>query len=94
MPRSTWKPAWIPKKPESPSHAHLSSFPARMQGEDLYTRSMQVVHQCIGKNVSISTGKSTIQVHITEAMVGKKLGEFALTRKLTNHAKKGKKKKG
>ena len=59
-----------------------------------YERRMRVVSQHVGETSGISTGKTKVQVRITDDMVGKKFGEFALTRKLTQHAKKAKKKKG
>ena len=59
-----------------------------------YERSTRVVSQYVGETFGISTGKTKVQVRITDDMIGKKLGEFALTRKLTQHAKKTKKKKG
>ena len=59
-----------------------------------YERRMRVVSQHVGETSDIFTGKTKVQVRITDDMVGKKFGEFALTRKLTQHAKKAKKKKG
>ena len=58
-----------------------------------YERSTRVVSQYVGETFGISTGKTKVQVLITDDMIGKKLGEFALTRKLTQHTKKTKKKK-
>ena len=75
------------------AYALQSAF-APLGAKTPYERRMRVVSQHVGEISGISTGKTKVQVRITDDMVGKKFGEFALTRKLTQHAKKAKKKKG
>jgi small subunit ribosomal protein S19 len=47
----------------------------------------------VGKTFQVYTGKTFIQVHVREEMVGHHLGEYANTRKPGTHPTKGKKKK-
>ena len=84
MPRSIWKPD------EHFNGSFHTSHPTKTRHARGFTLRLSQVGQTIG----IPTGKTIIQLTITDAMLGKKLGEFALTRKLTQHTKKGKKKKG
>jgi len=55
-----------------------------------WSRACTVVPDFIGHTFSVHNGKSFVQVHITDNMVGHKLGEFSVTRRFTGHG--GKKK--
>ena len=50
------------------------------------SRSSTILPVMIGLTISIHNGKVYVPVLITEDMVGKKLGEFALTRTFRKHA--------
>ena len=87
MPRSQWKPrALIFGQPNTNPHKND-------QNSLIVRRSAVVESSYIGKTVNIHTGKSFLKVVVSESMLRRKFGEFALTRRLANHAKKTKKKK-
>jgi len=50
-----------------------------------WARSCTVVPDFIGVTFSVHNGKGFHQVHITDNMVGHKLGEFAVTRTFRGH---------
>jgi small subunit ribosomal protein S19 len=50
-----------------------------------WSRACTVVPDFIGHTFSVHNGKSFVSVHITDNMVGHKLGEFAVTRRFTGH---------
>jgi small subunit ribosomal protein S19 len=50
-----------------------------------WSRRSTITPDFIGHTFSVHNGKSFVSVHITENMVGHKLGEFALTRVFKNH---------
>lgn len=52
------------------------------------SRSSSIDPLLIGKPVNIHNGKTYVKIVITENMVGKKLGEFAPTRKKFSFKKK------
>ena len=90
MPRSQWKPlhqiAFL-------DLAQASTETKEKEEARVVSRSALVDSQFLGKTVYIHTGKSYLKVLITQHMLRRKFGEFALTRRLANHAKKTKKKK-
>lgn len=53
-----------------------------------WSRRSTIFPDFIGHTVAVHNGREFIPVYITEDMVGKKLGEFALTRKFTGHSGK------
>lgn len=53
-----------------------------------WSRSCAVAPEMIGLTIGVHNGKEHIPVYIQEAMVGHKLGEFALTRKFRGHGGK------
>ncbi len=53
-----------------------------------WARACTIVPEFIGHNFSIHNGRKFDALFVTEAMVGHKLGEFALTRTYHGHAKK------
>ncbi|MCK5449840.1 ribosomal protein S19 family protein [Candidatus Pacearchaeota archaeon] len=52
-------------------------------------RSLVVVPQLIGKTIGVYNGKEFIKVIITDEMLGHRLGEFSMTRKIARHTKAG-----
>ncbi len=56
-----------------------------------WARASMITPEFVGKNFEIHNGKSFHPLHVTENMVGHKLGEFAPTRTFRGHAGTGKK---
>ena len=52
-----------------------------------WSRSSQIAPEFVGYTFQIHNGKKFIDVFITEAMVGHRLGEFAPTRTFRGHGK-------
>lgn len=52
-----------------------------------WARASQVSPEFVGHTLGIHNGKNFITVFITEAMVGHRLGEFALTRTFRSHGR-------
>ena len=50
-----------------------------------WSRRSTITPDFIGHTFSVHNGKAFISVHVTENMVGHKLGEFALTRVFKGH---------
>ena len=50
-----------------------------------WSRRSTIIPQFIGMNFAVHNGKKFIPVHISEQMVGHKLGEFAATRTYYGH---------
>ena len=55
-----------------------------------WSRSSTISPDMVGKTIAVHTGKVHVPVHITENMVGHKLGEFSPTRKFRKHGGKEK----
>lgn len=53
-----------------------------------WARACTIVPEFVGHNFSIHDGRKFQALFVTEAMVGHKLGEFALTRNYHGHSKK------
>lgn len=53
-----------------------------------WARSSTISPDFVGRTVAVHNGKVHVPVHITENMVGHKLGEFAPTRKFRKHGGK------
>ena len=53
-----------------------------------WSRRSTIVPEMIGHTVAVHNGKKFIPVHITENMVGQKLGEFSPTRTFKGHGVK------
>jgi small subunit ribosomal protein S19 len=51
-----------------------------------WSRSCTIVPDFIGHTFSVHNGKTFTQVHITDNMVGHKLGEFSMTRTFRGHS--------
>ena len=50
-----------------------------------WSRRSTIFPDFVGHTIAVHNGKEFIPVYITEEMVGRKLGEFALTRKFGGH---------
>ena len=51
-----------------------------------WSRRSTIFPNFVGHTIAVHNGKDFIPVYITEDMVGRKLGEFALTRTFKGHA--------
>lgn len=56
-----------------------------------WSRACQIPPDFVGHKFAIHNGRKFIEVSVTEAMVGHRLGEFALTRTFRSHGKVTKK---
>ena len=54
-----------------------------------HCREMIIVPQMMDKTILVHNGKEYAQVHVNEEMLGLRLGEFVLTRKMTKHSSPG-----
>ena len=50
-----------------------------------WARACTIVPECVGFTFLVHNGRQHVEVHITEDMVGHKLGEFAPTRTFKGH---------
>ena len=57
-----------------------------------WSRRSTIFPEMIGHTIAVHDGRKHVPVHITEDMVGHKLGEFALTRTYRGHGKDAEKK--
>ena len=55
-----------------------------------WSRRSTVIPDMVGHTIAVHDGRKHVPVYITEAMVGHKLGEFALTRVFKSHSAAGK----
>lgn len=59
-----------------------------------YSRKSYIIPDFVGLTFAVYNGKEYVHVHVTDVMVGHKLGEFSPTRRYTGHGaaanKKGK----
>lgn len=56
-----------------------------------WSRRSIITPEFVGRNIDVHNGKGFMPVHVTENMVGHRLGEFASTRSFKGHAGSGKK---
>ena len=61
--------------------------PADKKSIKTWARACTIAPEFVGHNFAIHDGRKFIELFVTEAMVGHKLGEFALTRNYHGHAK-------
>ncbi len=54
-----------------------------------HNRELVIVPAMVGKTIGVHNGKEFIKVDVNEDMLGHRLGEFALTRKITKHGAAG-----
>ncbi len=50
-----------------------------------WSRRSTIFPECIGLTITVHNGQRHVPVYISENMVGRKLGEFALTRTFKGH---------
>lgn len=50
-----------------------------------WSRRSYVVDEMVGHTIAVHNGKTHVPVYITKAMIGHRLGEFALTRNFRGH---------
>ena len=53
-----------------------------------WSRDSEIAPEMVGHTFGVHNGKNFISVFIKEEMVGRRLGEFSLTRKFTKHGGK------
>src|SRR3989344_4439478 len=53
-----------------------------------WARASEIAPEMVGYILGVHNGKDFIEVHVTEEMVGHRLGEFSQTRKFTRHGGK------
>ena len=87
MTRSSWKVPYIDYKL---LNTILSNKEVSIKTN---SRQTKILQSFVGLNIFVYTGKVYKKVYISEDMVGKKLGEFAYTRKIGNIHKKKEKNK-
>ena len=58
-----------------------------------HNRSIVIVPRMIDKTIGVYNGKEFVKVAVTHEMLGHRLGEFSMTRKIAKHTSLGKKKK-
>lgn len=51
-----------------------------------WSRRSMVVPEMVGLTIGVHNGRQHVPVHVSENMVGHKLGEFAVTRTFKGHA--------
>jgi small subunit ribosomal protein S19 len=87
MTRSSWKTPFVDYKLLN-SILNVKDSPIKTT-----SRQTKILQSFVGLNIFVHTGLTYKKVYINEDMVGRKLGEFAYTRKIGNiHKKKDKKK--
>ena len=55
-----------------------------------WSRTSTIFPEMVGHTIAVHDGRKHVPVFVSEAMVGHKLGEFALTRTYRGHAGSGK----
>lgn len=58
-----------------------------------HDRTIVIVPRMLGKRIGVYNGKEFVKVDVTHEMLGHRLGEFSMTRKIAKHTSLGKKKK-
>lgn len=52
-----------------------------------WSRSCQIPPEFVGHRFNVHNGRKFIEVYVSEAMIGHRLGEFSLTRTFRGHGK-------
>lgn len=78
------------------NHANITEFIAKAEKKiaknkipKTHAREMIVVPAFVGWTIGVHNGKEFVQVLVTDAMLGARLGEFAMTRKSVKHGAAG-----
>ena len=92
MPRSVWKGPFVDgyllKKVQDVRES------GRNETIKTWSRRSTVVPQFVGLNFAVHNGQKFVPVHVSEEMVGHKLGEFAPSRNYYGHGADKKAKRG
>jgi small subunit ribosomal protein S19 len=70
----------------------LKKLRAKEKNIKTHCRDMIIIPEMVGEKISVYTGKEFVQINITDELLGLRLGELALTRKLAKHSGTGSKK--
>lgn len=54
-----------------------------------HNRSLIIVPRMVGKTIGVHNGKEFVRVVVVEEMLGHRLGEFSMTRKIAKHTSVG-----
>ena len=84
MARSVWKGPFVDSYVLKKAEASRES--GRNEVIKIWSRRSTILPQFIGLTFNVYNGQKFIPVHVTEDMVGHKLGEFAPTRTFYGHA--------
>ncbi|MFQ5562371.1 MAG: 30S ribosomal protein S19 [Parvularculaceae bacterium] len=83
MPRSVWKGPFVDRYLlQKAEQAHGGSHKG---GIKTWSRRSTILPQFVGLTFNVYNGRKFIPVHVTEDMVGHKLGEFSPTRTYHGH---------
>ncbi len=91
MPRSLKKGPFVEKYLAKKIIAAKKETQTNKRVISTYSRRSMVIPDMVGLTFAVHNGRKFMPVHITEQMVGHKLGEFSLTR--TFHGHTGERKK-
>lgn len=97
MARSSWKGPYVdPHLLEAinlrEEKIRLGDQKAKQESIRTQSRKSTILPSFVGSTFQVYTGRTFLQVKITETMVGHTLGEYANTRKPGTHPKQSKKK--
>jgi small subunit ribosomal protein S19 len=81
--RSVWKGPFVEPKLLKKVNDVISG--GKFAAIKTWSRKSTILPNFVGLTFSVHNGKSFISVLVNEKMVGKKLGEFAPTRKFSGH---------
>lgn len=81
--RSIWKGPFV--DPQLLKKVNNMIFNNKFFQFKTWSRNSVILPHFVGLKLSVHNGKNFIPLFITERMVGKKIGEFILTRKFTGH---------
>jgi small subunit ribosomal protein S19 len=65
--------------------AFMKKIDAKKQNIETHCRDVVIVPKMVGMMIKVHNGKDFVPVMIQEEMLGHRLGEFALTRKIVGH---------
>ena len=92
MPRSVWKGPFVDGYLLKKAAAVRES--GRNDTIKTWSRRSTIVPQFVGLNFAVHNGQKFVPVHVSEEMVGHKLGEFAPSRNYYGHGADKKAKRG
>ena len=92
MPRSVWKGPFVDGYLLKKVQAVRES--GRSENIKTWSRRSTILPQFVGVNFAVYNGHKFVPVHVSEEMVGHKLGEFAPTRTYYGHGADKKAKRG